>query len=200
MPNWFYFTITVSGEKEEVRKFVSNVEGSEKYDTKGIEFDFNHFIPQPDNIYRDNISFETQERLEKEGVPNWYDWNRHNWGTKWNAVCDDRFSVSIDGFPFEQEYNLRTAWAFPNEVIEKMIEMYPNLDFTIVGEEESGAYGVYIDSSQGIWDEEEPVLIDEENNKVVFWDKDTDLWRYVDDNTEVPDNDMFWPTNSYSWS
>jgi len=81
-----------------------------------------------------------------------------------------------------------------------MIEMYPNLDFTIVGEEESGAYGVYIDSSQGIWDEEEPVLIDEENNKVVFWDKDTDLWRYVDDNTEVPDNDMFWPTNSYSWS
>jgi len=200
MPNWFYFTITVSGEKEEVRKFVSNVEGSEKYDTKGREFDFNHFIPQPDNIYRDNISFETQERLEKEGVPNWYDWNRHNWGTKWNAVCDDRFSVSIDGFPFEQEYNLRTAWAFPNEVIEKMIEMYPNLDFTIVGEEESGAYGVYIDSSQGIWDEEEPVLIDEENNKVVFWDKDTDLWRYVDDNTEVPDNDMFWPTNSYSWS
>ena len=104
---------------------------------KGREFDFNHFVPQPENLYRDNLSTDKEKELESQGLPNWYRWNNENWGTKWNAVCDDEMGISVDGFPFEHEYNLRTAWAFPSPVISKMIDMYPNLDFAIVGEEES---------------------------------------------------------------
>jgi hypothetical protein len=200
MPNWFYFSLNVSGEKKDVEQFVENVKGSEKFDTEGREFDFNHFIPQPDNIFREPLSSEKQKELDELGLPNWYIWNNQNWGTKWNAVCDDEVSIKVDGFPFEHEYSLRTAWAFPSVVIEKMIDMYPNLDFTIVGEEESSSYGVYIISSEEIWEEEEPDMVDEMNGREVYYNNSEHLWKYVDNDDEVEEQDDFYPTTKYSWS
>jgi hypothetical protein len=200
MPNWFYFSLNVSGEKKDVEQFVKNVKGSENFDTEGREFDFNHFIPQPENIFRGNLGNKEEEYCKKNGLPDWYTWNNANWGTKWNAVCDDEIAISVDGFPFEHEYNLSTAWAFPTPVIKKMIEMYPNLDFTIVGEEESNAYGVYIVSSEEIWEEEEPEMVDESNDKEVYWDNYKYLWRYLDNDEEVEDSDSFYPMAKYSWS
>ena len=116
------------------------------------------------------------------------------------AVCDDEMGISVDGFPFEHEYNLRTAWAFPSPVISKMIDMYPNLDFAIVGEEESNSYGVYIESSTEIWNEEEPEFVDEYNNREVYYDSDVHLWKYMDNDDEVEDSDDFYPMTKYSWS
>ena len=78
MPNWFYFELTAVGEEKDVQDFVQNVKGTDKYETLGREFDFNHFIPQPDNIYRGSISFDDEQRLEKDGIPNWYQWNNHH--------------------------------------------------------------------------------------------------------------------------
>jgi len=200
MPNWFYFSVNVSGAKKDVEQFVENVKGSEKFDTEGREFDFNHFIPQPDNIFRGNLGNKEEEYCKKNGLPDWYTWNNANWGTKWNAHCDDEIAISVDGFPFEHEYNLSTAWAFPTPVIKKMIEMYPNLDFNIVGEEESNAYGVYIVSSEEIWEEEEPELVDEMNGREVYYEHDTDTWVYMDSDSAVEDQDDFYPITKYSWS
>lgn len=200
MPNWFYFTVNVSGEKKDVEQFVENVKGSEKFETEGREFDFNHFIPQPDDIFREPLSSEKEKELDELGVPNWYTWNNQNWGTKWNGVCDDEMAFSVDGFPFEHEYNLRTAWAFPAPVMDKMIEMYPNLDFNIQGEEESGAYGVYWDTMQDTFIDEEPVLIDDSNGREVYYEFDTDTWFYMDNDSAVEDQDDFYPMNKYSWS
>jgi hypothetical protein len=198
MPNWFYFTVEVNGKKEDVQAFVDNVRGKEEFDTKGYDFDFNHFIPQPENIFRDNIGPIKKEELNSKGIPNWYDWNNANWGTKWNASCDDYYDY-WGTFDDSVTYNLRTAWAFPSPVINKMIEMYPNLDFYITGEEESQEYGVFIDSSENIWREEEPILVDEHNNKEVYYDVDEDLWKYKESNEEVDDSDDFFPQTKYSW-
>jgi hypothetical protein len=201
MPNWFYFSVHVSGEKKDVEQFVENVKGSEKFETEGREFDFNHFIPQPDNIFRENIGSDKKKELDAVGVPNWYDWNNSNWGTKWNANIESAFCLSsVDGFPMEYEYELATAWAFPTPVIDKMIQMYPNLDFTIVGEEESGAYGVYWNTMEDIFQDEEPDLIDDSNGRLVYYDDDEHLWKYSDDNEEVPDPADFYPQTRYSWS
>jgi len=197
MPNWFYFTVNVSGEKKDVEQFVENVKGSAKYETEGSEFDFNHFIPQPDNIFRENIGLDKKKELNAEGIPNWYDWNNANWGTKWNAVCDD---FDEHDYP-SATYYLRTAWAFPNEVIEKMLEMYStNLSFIITGEEESNIYGVHIDTVLDIWEEEEPIAVDEHTDKSVWWDATTDKWRYDEDSSEVPDSDDFFPFYKYPWN
>lgn len=192
MPNWFYFSLNVSGKKEDVQAFVENVKGKEGTTYEGREFDFNHFIPQPEGLY--------DEKSEDNIFPNWYNWNIENWGTKWNASVDDAYLVSDkEGFPYEYHYDMRTAWADPRPVIIKMIEMYPDLDFDISGEEESNAYGIYISSSEDVFLEEEPTLIDEMNDKEVFWEDSSGLWRYVEDNEIVEDQDDFWPINKYSW-
>ena len=192
MPNWFYFSLNVSGKKEDVQSFVENVKGKEGTTYEGREFDFNHFIPQPEGLY--------DEKSEDNIFPNWYNWNIENWGTKWNASVDDAYVASDkEGFPYEYHYDMRTAWADPRPVIFKMIEMYPQLDFNISGEEESNAYGIYVSSSEDVFLEEEPTLIDELNDKEVFWADSSGLWRYVEDNEIVEDQDGFWPINKYSW-
>lgn len=201
MPNWFYFTVNVSGEKKDVKQFVENVKGSAKYETEGREFDFNHFIPQPDNIFRGGLSLQDEEKLNEAGIPHWYGWNNNNWGTKWNVGCDDFEMVSVDGFPYEATYDLRTAWAFPVPVMSKMIDMYPNLDFTIVGEEESNSYGVYWSTSEDVFLEEEPIFVDEGYREVYFNNDDEEyLWRYKDNDELVPDQDDFYPMSKFSWT
>ena len=81
-----------------------------------------------------------------------------------------------------------------------MIDMYPNLDFEIEGEEESDSYGVYIVSSKEIWSEEEPTYVDGENDRQVYWDKDEMSYRYLDNDELVEDEEDFMPTTKYSWS
>lgn len=196
MPNWFYFTVNVNGKKEDVQAFVENVKGSEKFETEGREFDFNHFIPQPDNIFRENIGSDKKRELDAIGVPNWYDWNNANWGTKWNAHCDFLDDSHDDSIT----YNLSTAWAFPSPVIQAMIDKYPNLQFLIEGEEESLEYGVYVDSANEIWEEEEPMHWDEDEEREVYWSNDCNAWCYMDDDTEVADQEDFYPVSKYSWS
>ncbi len=200
MPNWFYFSLNVSGEKKDVEQFVENVKGSAKYETEGYEFDFNHFIPQPDNIFRGALGIKEEKHCEDNSIPSWYRWNIDNWGTKWNAVCDDEIAISVDGFPFEHEYNLRTAWADPRPIIIKMIQKYPNLDFDISGEEESNEYGIYICTREDVFLEEEPEFVDDYNNREVYYDSDEHRWKYMDNDEGVEDSDDFYPITKYSWT
>jgi len=198
MPNWFYFTLEVTGKEKDVQEFVQNVKGSKEFETEGSRFDFNHFIPQPKEIFRGDLGMEKLAELREQGVPDWYDWNVHNWGTKWNAHCDFMDSDKTHAF-----YRIETAWAFPSPVIEVMLSMYPNLCFEIEGEEETQSYGVYIkqDKSRLItWAEEEPGLVDELNDKEVCWDSESHLWYYLDDSEVLKDQEDFYPTAKYSWS
>ena len=203
MPNWFYFEITVEGEEKDVQDFVHNVKGTEKYETAGREFDFNHFIPQPDNIYRGGLSFDDEKRLDKDNVPNWYRWNNENWGTKWNANTEDDLQINLNGSKSFATYRLATAWAFPTPVICAMIDKYPNLNFLIEGEEESGEYGVCIDSANYVWLEENPVQVDPANDREIYYKQQEDLVHYPyykDDDTLVPNHRDFYPMHRFSWS
>ena len=161
MPNWFNFTLDVSGKKEDVQAFVENVKGKEGTTYEDREFDFNHFIPQPEGLY--------DEKSEDDVFPNWYNWNIENWGTKWNALVDDSYVVADIPNPYSYRYDMRTAWADPRPVIIKMIETYPDLDFEISGEEESNSYGIYVSTFEDVFLEEEPTLIDEMNGREVYW-------------------------------
>lgn len=199
MPNWFYFSLNVSGKKEDVQEFVQNVKGSRDYDTEGYEFDFNHFIPQPENIFRGALGVKEEKHCEDNGLPNWYRWNIDNWGTKWNASVEDSWVVSDLENVYSYQYNLRTAWADPRPIIVKMIEKYPHLDFEIQGEEESNAYGIYVSTFEDVFLEEEPTLIDEMNGREVYWESEDNRWYYMDNDEFVPDQDDFYPINKYSW-
>lgn len=56
------------------------------------------------------------------GALTWYDWNRRNWGTKWNAYqvawVDE---PSVLGF--------QTAWAPPHPVIAALAAAHPDIEF-----------------------------------------------------------------------
>jgi hypothetical protein len=72
----------------------------------------------------------------------WYHWNCRNWGTKWDvAVVGDKdysdtiMTVNDDGSVM---YHFQTAWSPVGEVLLKLSEQYPTLEFDYEYEEEQG--------------------------------------------------------------
>lgn len=132
MPNWCGNTLNVSGAQDEVEKFKeqawSNQETSEGYEHTDLSFE--NFIPYPDG----------------EGWK--YNWCVENWGTKWDA-CDVYLSES-EG---ELDYTFNTAWSPPENVVEKMIELFPHLRFTLEYEEPGEGYQGVLIGSAGIIEE-----------------------------------------------
>lgn len=54
------------------------------------------------------------------GATSWYDWSVKNWGTKWNAYYSSIIS--------EDEIEFQTAWSAPTPILEKLGEMYPDIE------------------------------------------------------------------------
>ncbi|WP_088656226.1 DUF1281 family ferredoxin-like fold protein [Geofilum rhodophaeum] len=83
--------------------------------------DFNKVKPQPENIFNGDLGREEEEMCKREGRPTWYDWNRENWGTKWN--CSECKQESHNTFVFT------TAWqGVPNLILE-ISKAFPELQF-----------------------------------------------------------------------
>ena len=66
----------------------------------------------------------------------WYDWCICNWGTKWNSFHYDELEDETPEFvkercketPFTDYVIFDTAWNAPHPVIEKFVELYPDLE------------------------------------------------------------------------
>lgn len=57
----------------------------------------------------------------------WYDWNCEHWGTKWNA-----YSQPDNGWPEDtNEFKFETAWSHPADLISKLSERLPCVEFLI---------------------------------------------------------------------
>ena len=72
----------------------------------------------------------------------WYHWNCRNWGTKWDiaVVNDDEYPNTIKTITDDGDvmYHFQTAWSPVGEVLMKLSEMYPTLEFDYEYEEEQG--------------------------------------------------------------
>jgi len=123
MPNWTSNILNVVGKPEAVDKFVAHM---------GEVMDFEKVVPPPENMFRDNLSPEDTERCAAEGTPNWLDWQAENWGTKWNARCDEG-PVELEHYESinmkQATYRFETAWDTPREVITALWNKWPDLDF-----------------------------------------------------------------------
>jgi hypothetical protein len=77
----------------------------------------------PEPIICNNATPEQQKELmEKYGVSNWYDWNNHNWGTKWNA-SESTYNQEDKILEFQ------TAWSTPEPIHREMARRFPDLTF-----------------------------------------------------------------------
>ncbi len=83
------------------------VEHVEQYVTGETAIDFEVLLPPPLNCWQGGVSMEDRKLFPA----NWYDWNRSNWGTKWNA-----YGLESDAIRQEDQFvilTFRTAWSPP---------------------------------------------------------------------------------------
>lgn len=81
--------------------------------------DFEKIIAPPANIFRGNLGEKERKECEEKGIPNWYDWNYENWGTKWNSYSCER--ISLDTYSFE------TAWSGVPKLIKRISLQFPDV-------------------------------------------------------------------------
>jgi hypothetical protein len=74
--------------------------------------------------------------LCKYGYASWYDWSRANWGTKWNAYCQNFLDNT---FIFE------TAWNGISDLIQRLSEKFPEIEINYKYSDEDTGYntGIY---------------------------------------------------------
>jgi len=118
MPNHItnYLTITHSDAKKLewlLSCFVKDGVGQE------VSLDFNKIIPQPENLFKGNLGQAEEEYCKKNNIPNWFDWNVSNWGTKWNSYSGEVLESKKDKIICRFD----TAWNPPNPIFERLKEM-----------------------------------------------------------------------------
>jgi hypothetical protein len=138
MPNWMRTALEVSGDQKLREKFFNAI-------GQGLEskqpIDFEKIIPPPDNLFRGNLGQPEEEYCKNNNIPNWYDWNRENWGTKWNAV-DGELRPSKQGDSTMLFFD--TAYSLPLPILERIEHMLMNefLGLNIYGEFIEESYSV----------------------------------------------------------
>jgi len=105
--------------------------------------------------YPDGVE-EAKRQIENHkeyGSLNWHDWSIWNWGTKWNSYWFES-NPFLANSSTRLEFTFQTPWNAPMFIIKKLIEMYPNLKFTIYGRDE--------------FDDDEDVVFNDESSEA-FW-------------------------------
>lgn len=176
MPNWVSNSLIVTSNGDvahaEMKEFLSLVgkdvpQGwlNEKqdelhYDNNG-GFSFLAFVSPPadkiEEYYGRRGVIDGEEVGDTEY--NWYNWNLSKWGCKWD--CSDVYVHSdIESDPTEFHASFQTPWSPPEEFLKTLIDLYPNLDFTLEWEEEQG-FGAIWESSD-IDGEERSIVVTKE--------------------------------------
>lgn len=101
-------------------------------------FDLNSVVPRPE-VLEGTVSGSGEKELpqnlkalEETGFLHWYDWSLEKWGTKWNSY---EFAWVLQE-PEKLVFTFQTAWSTPHPVIEKLVEMYPELEFNTMSFDE----------------------------------------------------------------
>lgn len=134
MPNHITNEVSFVGTEErvkELREFIKGQPWAESDDNSISEFDFNKIIPPPANMVTGTLSYDRMQELKAQGIPNWYDWNIENWGTKWNA-----YNISST----DEYIRFDTAWSTPDKVIEALSEKFPDVEIRVKYADEDLGY------------------------------------------------------------
>ncbi len=152
MPNWVENDLTVTGKRNDIKKFQAAVKGDEP-DAEGYNrlIDANKIIPYPKE-YADADKaahdWDNEEAAKTKANPSYhsdwhnrpadgynnggYDWCMKNWGTNQNLahfnVDDIRQNSNGD---WEKLYHFDTANSEPTPIIRTLGEIYPELTFEL---------------------------------------------------------------------
>ena len=109
MPNWCNNTITIRGDANKVKAI-----WDEAQKQQGL---LAAMVPQPEDMFHGNLGEAEREECVEKGIPNWYDWNVSNWGTKWDVGLEGlEYTVLADGSA-EISGWFDSAWSPPIEAL-----------------------------------------------------------------------------------
>jgi len=131
----------------------------------------------------------------------WYHWNVRNWGTKWDVAVinnqdysDTQMTITDDG---DVMYHFQTAWSPVGEVLIKLSEMYPTLEFDYEYEEEQGWGGTCtFKGGEDIACDEWDIPMSHQDYK----DRDKECSCEYDDSFEYWYEDCPVDTTKYKWN
>lgn len=123
MPNWCGCSLKITGPKKALDAFKATLNTPNSHGEK-VPFAFHQTVPFPANGFQGDLSDKDRAECAAKGIPNWYDWNTANWGTKWDASDPD---VEIN--PKSIKITFQTAWSPPLEWLEKASKAHPELTF-----------------------------------------------------------------------
>ena len=118
MPNYCNNTLTVSGSNESLNKFWIENRSIDNEEEENEYLSFNKSVPIPKNH------------------DDWYHWCIDNWGTKWDAFeCTlneiDSINDNLDEDCTSLIYQFDTAWGPPLIWLQKIVNIYINISFTL---------------------------------------------------------------------
>ena len=103
MPNHITNIVAVSGDECRIQAMLKEIQ-TDEYGLGSV--DFNKIIPMPDDADS-------------------YNWCIANWGSKWNSYGYTADSGFKDG-----KLTFLTAWSAPHPIIQKLSEMFPEIEIT----------------------------------------------------------------------
>ena len=122
MPNWCENTISITGPAEKLSPMYT------KLIEDGDEGLCSILYPPPADMFKGNLGENERKDCAEKGIPNWYDWQSSNWGTKWDVTAQN---VEIEYEDDEQlEVSFDTAWAPPEPICYRLREMFKDLHFS----------------------------------------------------------------------
>lgn len=116
MPNMCDNIITVHGQTEAIKQLWEDANREDG----GL---LSAMVPQPENMFRDDLGQSELEECRDKGIPNWLDWNNDNWGTKWDVTVENlEFKDNGDGTGSITGW-FYSAWTPPIRAYEKFCEL-----------------------------------------------------------------------------
>ena len=107
------------------------------------------FRPMPDTFlmydttnFAEQFKVEAKKQKELYGVVGWYDYNIKTLGTKWNADFENCSLRPFNEDPnyYRLDFNIKTAWAFPDRWIDYILVKCPNIKVKCQSIEESNQF------------------------------------------------------------
>lgn len=197
MPNWVSTTMTITGSKEELERFIGGIK-----DNRILE----SYVPCPEELRETVSGFysdeEKMEELRKKGEANiakyghkdWYDWQYEEWGTKWGD-CDTHLEpiLEMNGGLHEVSGHFQTAWGPATAGFLKVSAMFPALRFLFEHDEEAGFFAglEVMEGGETIFDR---TFVPSDYEGELDWDDDESVENY--ESWKNDNSDKIW--NEYN--
>ncbi len=171
MPNWCYNSLSIEGSKEDISAIKTQLNqpyvkqhdqwNPETGQMEVKDYTYSNPIFAFHNIHnhrQDGVSDEEYIKQPDHTLPiaeqmefktnDWYSWNVRNWGTKWDVGVGDDNEYPETELMEESDtylaYRFNTAWSPPLPAIEALSAQYPDVEFNLSYEEETGWGGEYL--------------------------------------------------------